>query len=163
MDLTTLKAYEAKRLASARKSIRQAAAPLILLALLVLIGLTTGCATQRTVEMAQIASDAYKVYVQQEKVASLIELHAAHGQTLELTLSGANKIILNTQVPALSMLPREPDSMRAFMDGAARISGVAAAGFVGYRGVGALEKVATSPTVVTQPAPLIVRPEIITP
>lgn len=123
--------------------------------------LLTGCATQNTVELARIAEKGYEKYLLQDKVADLIRVRAPAGQTIEFTIKGAEELVLNTQVPALSIMPQGNNALRDFMDGAARIATVAGAAAVGYKGVTALGDIATSPTVVMQPEPLVVNPVIV--
>jgi len=120
----------------------------------------TGCTTQRGLDAANLAKEAHSNYLNQDRSVKLVRLEAAEGK--ELMIFGLKSIEMNTLVTPLSMMPKSPDTVRAVADGVARVVGIAGAAAVGWRGVSALSDVATQgPTIVEQPQPLIVRPEVV--
>ena len=78
-----------------------------------------------------------------EGIATLT-LTAAEGQSLTVRLT--------SQLEPLSIYPRDPSTLGVFLDGMFKLGTVAASGIVGYEMVQGLSR---GPTVVEQPAPII--------
>jgi hypothetical protein len=111
----------------------------------------TGCATQNSVKMAQEARLAYEAFLKQPRDFQPL---AIHGSNMTFTVNGANSIVMSAPLNPLEVMPRDPDAV-------GRIADAAKNTVLGAAGIYTLGKVATTPTVVTQPAPTIVRPEIV--
>lgn len=122
---------------------------------LVLCGLAalsfSGCATQNSVKLAQEARLAYEAFLKQPRD---FQPMAIHGSNMTFTVNGASSIVMSAPLNPLEVMPRDPDAV-------GRIADAAKNTVLGAAGIYTLGKVATSPTVVTQPAPTIVKPEVV--
>ena len=125
------------------------------LATLSLCGFATlspsGCATQNGVNMAQEARLAYEAFLKQPRD---FQPMAIHGSNMTFSVTGAHSIVMSAPLNPLEVMPRDPDAI-------GRIADAAKNTVLGAAGIYTLGKVATTPTVVTQPAPTIVKPEIV--
>ena len=114
----------------------------------VLALLSGGCATDKT-DINKILSD----YYAQPRTYAALKVSGVR----ELTISGEN-IELSMEAPLnpLSAMPQDPNRTMMILDAAKNIA-------LGGMGIWALNNIATKPaTVIRQPAPMVVRPEIIT-
>lgn len=124
--------------------------------LLLCVLLCAGCATKNSIEMGKIAAGAYKDYISQERSSELLSVRAPEGQTITLSISGAEEIVVRTQTTPLSVLNSQDDSLRTIVDGAARIATVAGAAIVGRDMVEAIKPAA--PVIVPQQ---VIHPQIV--
>lgn len=113
----------------------------------------SGCASVgNKVDPTTIANN----YYSQERTYKTLELKGAK----EISIKGDNvSLTVENQLQPLSLYPRDPSTLRTAFDGLARIGSVAAAAYVGKELADGLSR---GPTVVNQPPPLLVRPEIVT-
>ena len=132
-----------------QKNIRSAVGSLVLCALAALS--FSGCATQNSVKLAQEARLAYEAFLKQPRD---FQPMAIHGSNMTFTVNGASSIVMSAPLNPLEVMPRDPDAV-------GRIADAAKNTVLGAAGIYTLGKVATSPTVVTQPAPTIVKPEVV--
>lgn len=131
------------------KNIRSVVGSLSLCGLAVLS--FTGCATQNSVKLAQEARIAYEAFLKQQRDFQPL---AIHGSNMTFTVNNATSIVMSAPLNPLEVMPRDPDAV-------GRIADAAKNTVLGAAGIYTLGKVATSPTVVTQPAPTIVKPEVV--
>ena len=116
--------------------------------------LVSGCATENSVKMAKEARLAYQSFLAQPRTFSSLELA---GSNMEFRVSGASRIVMQAPLNPLEVMPRDPDAV-------GRIADAAKNTVLGAACIATLGKVATQgPTIVTQPAPTIVRPEVVNP
>lgn len=121
--------------------------PLIVLAVLGLAAMTSGCATTpNDVEIARQGFETAKAYYQQPIKADYLVIE---GDAVEWTIKGAKRVTLSGPIPAKSIYPRDQGTLQTVLDGAGDLAKTAAMGIVGYQGVKALTGVARNPTVVT--------------
>lgn len=111
----------------------------------------TGCATQNSVKLAQEARLAYEAFLKQQRDFQPL---AIHGSNMTFSVNNATSIVMSAPLNPLEVMPRDPDAV-------GRIADAAKNTVLGAAGIYTLGKVATSPTVVTQPAPTIVKPEVV--
>jgi hypothetical protein len=105
-----------------------------------------GCSTGR-----DITHEAYKVFMSQPRTFNTIKISGVD----EWSLSGTNMTIaFQAPLTPLSALPKDPGIVSELVNGLVRIGTVYGATVVGL-------ELADSPRVVTQPEPLVVRPEVI--
>jgi hypothetical protein len=117
-----------------------------LAAILAALFLMTGCAS-RGPDVAAI----YKLLQEQPRTFSPVRITGA----TELVLRGEGMAIeLEAPLEPIQMWPTQPDAVRGVMDGLSRIATVGAAAYVGGR-------LSEQPRTVEQPAPTIVRPEVV--
>lgn len=121
---------------------------------MLLLPLISGCATQGSVEAAREARLAYQSFIAQPRTYTAIRLH---GETMTVTLTGVTEFVMESPLPPLSAMPTEHDAP-------GRIADAAKNTLLGLAGIAALHDIGTQgATVVQQPAPLVVRPEVISP
>jgi hypothetical protein len=132
-----------------QKNIRSVVGSLVLCGLAALS--FSGCATQNSVKLAQEARLAYEAFLKQPRDFQPL---AIHGSNMTFSVNGASSIVMSAPLNPLEAMPRDPDTV-------GRIADAAKNALLGTAGIYTLGKVATSPTVVNQPAPMIVRPEVI--
>ncbi|WP_448577459.1 hypothetical protein [Thermosphaera sp.] len=119
----------------------------------VLAAVLCGCATHGGFEAAKEARAAYEAFVSQQRSYRAIALR---GDTMTITITGASELTMDAPLPPLSAIPRENDTP-------ARIADAAKNAVLGLAGIWALRDIAMQPaTVVTQPPPMVVRPEVVT-
>ena len=111
----------------------------------------SGCATQNGVKLAHEARLAYEAFQKQPRDFQPL---AIHGSNLTFSITGATSIVMSAPLNPLEAMPRDPDAL-------GRIADAAKNTVLGAAGIYTLGKVATTPTVVNQPAPTIVRPEVV--
>lgn len=125
---------------------------LIALMLIGIVALTgSGCATANGVKAAEQARLAYEAFVRQERTFQAVELS---GKNMQITIAGADRLAIRAPMDPLKAMPENADTAGRVIDGLKNTA-------LGVAGIAALSQ-AAKPTVVTQPAPQIVRPEIIT-
>ena len=118
-----------------------------------LITLSSGCTTANSVKLAKEARLAYEAFLKQPRDFQPL---AIQGSNMTFTVNGASSIVMSAPLNPLEVMPRDPDAV-------GRIADAAKNTVLGAAGIYTLGKVATTPTVVTQPAPTIVRPEVVQP
>jgi hypothetical protein len=117
-----------------------------LAAILAALFLMTGCAS-RGPNMEAI----YKMLQEQPRTFSPVKITGAN----ELVLRGEDMTIeLEAPLEPIQLWPQQPDAVRGVMDGLSRIATVGVTGYIGG-------ELAQQPRVVQQPAPTIVRPEVV--
>ena len=126
------------------------ATSIILIGIMVLM---SGCGTMgNSVDATKIAL----AYYSQERICKSFDVQGAS----EITFKGENmSFTIANQMPVLSLYPRDPSALATTFTGLGKIAAIVGASYVGNT----LAAAATNPTIVTQPAPLVVRPEIVTP
>ena len=122
------------------------------LALIAVLPFMAGCATQNTVKTAEQARMAYEAFIAQERAYDALTFR---GSNVAFTITGATEITMRAPHEPLHAMPQDPDTAMRLFDSAKNT-------ILGGLGIWTLGKVATDdPTVIQQPAPLVVRPEIV--
>ena len=122
------------------------------IALIAVLPFMAGCATQNSVKAAEQARIAYEAFIAQERAYDALTIR---GSNVAFTIAGATEITMKAPHEPLHAMPQDPDTAMRLFDSAKNT-------ILGGLGIWTLGKVATDdPTVIQQPAPLIVRPEIV--
>ena len=122
-----------------------------LLTLLSSVTILSGCGTT-----GPDLTDAPKHYFQQERMGSVLKVSGIN----EMMLSGSNITVeVSTPLPQLSVYPKSDNAMSSVVSG---ILSLGRMGLAGYLGANAIDGLSRGPTVITQPEPLILRPEVVT-
>lgn len=122
---------------------------LVLFLVGVILGLLTGCASDSPkVDPNQIAHDFYR----QKRTYHAVKIT----NVSEMNLRGSNMTFaLESPMPELRMMPSDPNTWHEALETAKNIA-------LGGFGLYTLGKIATrDPVVVSQPEPLVVRPEVV--
>jgi hypothetical protein len=120
------------------------------LALFPLLLLVSGCATENSVKMARIAKEAYGIYQAQPRTYSAVTMKGSN-----ITITGVNELVMEAPLNPLEAMPKDSDTVGKIVDGVKNTA-------LGITGIYGLTAAATrEPTVVAQPQPLIVRPEVV--
>ena len=119
-----------------------------LIAVAALSMILLGCASTQGPDTAL---EAYRSFISQERTFSTLKIENVD----EWTLKGKNMTIsMEAPLNPLSAMPKDPGLMAELVDGLVRIGTVYGATVVGL-------ELSDSPRTVTQPTPLVVRPEVI--
>jgi len=128
----------------------------VLVAVLVLVWMS-GCAqyagwlSEKNLNATEIAQAYYSQDKEYQSLAvtgvGALTLTAAEGQTIS--------VITSSPLQPLSLYPRDPSTLSILMDGLWKVGTVIGSSMVGLEMVEGLSR---GPTVVTQPAPIIVGP-----
>lgn len=111
--------------------------------------LASGCATQKLSTDARLA---YEAFIGQRRSYHAVALR---GRDMAISITGADELVLEAPLNPLSALSNDNDTVPRLVDSAARVA-------LGIAGIEALRQIGTQPpTVVPQPEPMIVRPEVI--
>ena len=121
----------------------------ILLMMLPLVVLVSGCASTKPLDMNLVAKQFYS----QQRSAKLMEMQ----NVSEFSIKGSNMTIaISTELQPLSLIPRDPSTLQALAETAGRVL-VSGAGI--YTAGQVMSKMAEQPQVISQQ---VVRPEVIT-
>lgn len=115
---------------------------------------STGCATQHGVEIAKETRRAYETFIGQPRTFCPVQITGV--SSLQLT---GEHMTLTMEAPLnpLHAMPQENDTLPRVVDSLKNAA-------LGAAGIYTLGQVASqAPTVVTQPAPLVVTPEVVRP
>ena len=120
--------------------------------LIALVGLSTGCATRNGPALAREARLAYEAFIAQPRTFHSVSITGV----TSLHLTGENMTLaMEAPLNPLQAMPQDADAMPRIADAIKNT-------VLGAVGIHAIGQVASRPaTVVTQPAPLVVRPEVI--
>lgn len=114
----------------------------------------TGCATQNGIALAKESRLAYQSFISQQRTFSPI--HITGVSSLQLTGQDMT-FTMEAPLNPLHAMPQENDTLPRVVDSLKNTA-------LGVAGIYTLGQVASqSPTVVTQPAPLVVQPEVVRP
>ena len=70
-------------------------------------------------------------YYNQARVQETVRVEAREGESI--TISGVKTLVLTTQLPPLSVYPREPNALREFMEGLWKVGTVVGSTVVGAK------------------------------
>ena len=120
--------------------------------LLAALPLLAGCATPNSAKVAEQARTAYEAFIGQERAYDALTIR---GSNVAFTITGATEITMKAPHEPLHAMPQDPDTAMRLFDSAKNT-------ILGGLGIWTLGQVASQePTVIQQPAPLVVRPEIV--
>ncbi|MFH0878563.1 MAG: hypothetical protein V2A34_02510 [Lentisphaerota bacterium] len=124
---------------------------LAMLAVLAVFSLV-GCTTKNAVDVAKCAERAYGVFQAQPRTYTAVLFE---GTNMTITISNINKWQMEAPLNPLAAMPQDPDTAMRLAD---KIGNTV----LGVAGIAGLTYSATRPaTIVSQPEPLVVRPEVI--
>ena len=106
----------------------------------------SGCSSIKEVDANKWA----KEYYNQPRVADMVTIR---GKGMSITLTNVDEMKISTIMPAISVVPKEQGIMDSLMSAIPNI-GMAA---LAYHGL------SQKPTIVNQPEPMVLRPEIVRP
>lgn len=124
----------------------------IIIAVLLVSVCGAGCATN---SVPADTNRMYETYVNQPPTAELLTIRAPAGQTIKLSVEGAEFISVSTLLTPKSILPKDPSTMERLIDGTAS---VLKWGIGGYYSSKILSEAFAVPKTVD---PLVVNPEIV--
>lgn len=117
----------------------------------VIAALGSGCASGPSVDMNRV----YDTYVNQPPTAELLTIRAPAGQTVSLSVEGAEFISVSTLLTPKSILPKDPSTMERVIDG---VVSVAKWGIGGYYSSQILQTALEAPQTVD---PVVVEPTVV--
>jgi len=111
-----------------------------------------GCTTLKNIDPTQMAL----AYYAQDRTYETMRVSGAE----EITFKGTNlNFTVINQLQPLSIYPRDPSTLSAMVDGLSRLGTIVGAAYVGNT---LAQGASRGPSVIAQPTPIIVRPEIVT-
>jgi hypothetical protein len=99
--------------------------------------------------------DLNKIYKDLQEQPRIFSPATFKGTNMTVTIEGLYEWKMEAPLNPITIVPQQPDTIRAIADGITRVGTVGTAAYIGG-------KLSEGPKVVTQPAPTIVSPEIVT-